>query len=106
MFQPSNLLTSRAAVGSVLAARTSTSAVVLTSAIGTRSHDVSDEVIEGNWIVLWRGGCQKGTKSKINEEASEAKRCAKVVCAGECIMHNLNLAKEHISRERHQVKTS
>lgn len=80
MFQPSNLLTSRAAVGSVLAVRTSTSAVVLASTIGTRSHDVSDEVIEGNSIVLWRGGCQKATKSScrgriVLEKKSDGRMC-------------------------------
>jgi len=68
MFQPSNLLTSRAAVGSVLAARTSTSAVVLASTIGTRGHDVSDEVIEGNSIVERR-------MSKSNKKQLQGKTC-------------------------------
>ena len=66
MFQPSNLLTSRAAVGSVLAARTSTSAVVLASTIGTRSHDVSDEVIE---LIMER------EMSKCNKKQLQGKNC-------------------------------
>jgi len=66
MFQPSNLLTSRAAVGSVLAARTSTSAVVLASAIGTRSHDVSDKGIE---LIVER------RMSKSNKKQLQGKNC-------------------------------